>query len=139
MADGVPVKPGALELVAWAKGQGLPVAVATSTRRGRAEHHLARVDLLHRLDALVTRDDVVAAKPAPEPYLLAAARLGVAPGAALALEDSANGVRSAAAAGVPVVMVPDVLAPTDELRRLAIGVAPDLHAVLALLRAGPGA
>lgn len=134
MADGVPVKPGAVELVAWARAEGLPVAVATSTRRGRAEHHLARVDLLHRLDALVTRDDVVNAKPAPEPYLTAAARLGVAPGAALALEDSANGVRAAAAAGVPVVMVPDVLAPTEELRALAIGVAPDLHAVLAALR-----
>jgi HAD superfamily hydrolase (TIGR01509 family) len=136
MADGVPVKPGALELVAWAKGEGLPVAVATSTRRERARHHLERVDLLHRLDALVTRDDVVAAKPAPEPYLCAAGLLGVAPGAALALEDSANGVRSAAAAGVPVVMVPDVLAPTAELRGLALGVVPDLHAVLAALRGG---
>jgi HAD superfamily hydrolase (TIGR01509 family) len=134
MADGVPVKPGALELVDWAKGVGLPVAVATSTRRTRARHHLERVDLLHRLDALVTRDDVVEAKPAPEPYLTAAGLLGVAPGAALACEDSANGVRAAAAAGVPVVMVPDVLAPTEELRALAIGVAPDLHAVLALLK-----
>jgi HAD superfamily hydrolase (TIGR01509 family) len=136
MADGVPVKPGAVELVAWAKGEGVPVAVATSTRRERARHHLERVDLLHRLDALVTRDDVVAAKPAPEPYLTAAGLLGVAPGAALALEDSANGVRSAAAAGVPVVMVPDVLAPTEELRGLALGVVPDLHAVLAALRGG---
>jgi HAD superfamily hydrolase (TIGR01509 family) len=136
MADGVPVKPGALELVAWAKGEGLPVAVATSTRRARAEHHLARVDLLHRLDALVTRDDVVAAKPAPEPYLTAAGLLGVAPGAALACEDSANGVRSAAAAGVPVLMVPDLLVPDAELRALAHAVVPDLHAVLALLKAG---
>jgi HAD superfamily hydrolase (TIGR01509 family) len=136
MADGVPLKPGAAALVHWAKGEGLPVAVATSTRRARAEDHLARVDLLHRLDALVTRDDVVAAKPAPEPYLTAAAWLGVAPGAALACEDSANGVRSAAAAGVPVVMVPDVLAPTDELRGLARAVVPDLHHVLAALRAG---
>jgi HAD superfamily hydrolase (TIGR01509 family) len=138
MKDGVPVKPGALELVAWARDEGLPVAVATSTRSSRARHHLERVDLLHRLDALVTRDDVVEAKPAPEPYLTAAARLGVAPGAALACEDSANGVRSAAAARVPVVMVPDVLAPTDELRALALGVMPDLHAVLAGLRGATG-
>jgi HAD superfamily hydrolase (TIGR01509 family) len=130
------VKPGALEIVAWAKGEGLPVAVATSTRRGRAEHHLERVGLLERLDALVTRDDVTDAKPAPEPYLAAAGLLGVAPGLALALEDSANGVRSAAAAGVPVVMVPDVLAPTDELRGLALGVVPSLHDVLALLKGG---
>lgn len=136
MADGVPVKPGAQELVDWAKGEGLPVGVATSTRRVRAEHHLDRVGLLRRLDVLVTRDDVTDAKPAPEPYLTAAALLGVAPGSALAAEDSANGVRSAAAAGVPVLMVPDVLAPTEELRALALGVVPDLHAVLELLRAG---
>lgn len=136
MADGVPLKPGAVELVDWAKGEGLPVGVATSTREHLARHHLGRVDLLHRLDALVTRDDVVNAKPAPEPYLKAAARLGVAPAAALAAEDSANGVRSAAAAGVPVVMVPDVLEATAELRALALGVVPDLHHVLAALRAG---
>ncbi len=136
MADGVPVKPGALELVAWARGAGLPVAVVTSTRAARAEHHLARVGLLERLDGLVTRDDVVNAKPAPEPYLTAAARLGVLPGAALACEDSANGVRSAAAAGVPVLMVPDVLAPTEELKGLALGVVPSLTNVLAMLRRG---
>jgi beta-phosphoglucomutase-like phosphatase (HAD superfamily) len=124
-----------VEIVAWAKAEGLPVAVATSTRRARAEDHLARVDLLHRLDALVTRDDVVAAKPAPEPYLKAAGLLGVAPAGCLALEDSANGVRSAAAAGVPVVMVPDVLAPTEELWGLALGVVPDLHHVLKALGA----
>lgn len=136
MADGVPVKPGAVELVSWAKAEGVPVAVATSTRRARARHHLERVDLLHRLDALVTRDDVTLAKPAPEPYLRAAGLLGVAPGGCLAAEDSANGVRAAAAAGVPVLMVPDVLAPTEELRGLALGVVPDLHAVLAALKAG---
>lgn len=136
MADGVPVKPGALELVEWAKAQGLPVGVATSTRRARAEHHLARVGLLEWLDVLVTRDDVTNAKPAPEPYLRAAARLGVAPGAALAAEDSANGVRAAAAAGVPVVMVPDVLEATAELRALARAVMPDLHHVLAALKGG---
>ena len=136
MADGVPVKPGALELVDWAKDEGLPVGVATSTRRARAEHHLARVGLLGLLDGLVTRDDVTLAKPAPEPYLRAAGLLGVAPGAALAAEDSANGVRAAAAAGVPVVMVPDVLEATEELRALAHAVVPDLHHVLAALRAG---
>lgn len=134
MADGVPLKPGAAELVHWAQAEGMPVAVATSTRGARARHHLERVGILHRLDALVTRDDVVNAKPAPDPYLLAAERLGVPPGTALAAEDSANGVRSAAAAGVPVLMVPDLLAPTDELRALAHAVVPDLHAVLDALR-----
>jgi HAD superfamily hydrolase (TIGR01509 family) len=134
MADGVPVKPGAVELIAWANAQRVPVGVATSTRRARAEHHLERVGILGLLDVLVSRDDVVEAKPAPEPYLRAAGLLGVAPGAALAAEDSANGVRAAAAAGVPVLMVPDLLEPTEELRALAHAVVPDLHAVLDALK-----
>lgn len=137
LADGVPLKAGAAELVDWAKAEALPLAVATSTRRARAEHHLEQVGFLSRLDVLVTRDDVANAKPAPDPYLLAAARLGVAPERALACEDSVNGVRSAAAAGVPVLMVPDLLAPDDSMRALALGVVPSLHDVLEALRRGP--
>ncbi len=129
MADGVPLKAGADELLDWAKETGLPLAVATSTRRARAEHHLKRAGFLGRLNVLVTRDDVVNAKPAPDPYLLAAARLGIAPGHGLALEDSVNGVRSAMAAGVPVVMVPDLLQPPVELRAACKAVATDLHEV----------
>ncbi|MFN3590687.1 MAG: HAD family hydrolase [Thermaurantiacus sp.] len=134
MASGVPLRAGAKALVDWAQQEGLAMAVATSTQRARAEDHLERAGLREMLDVLVTRDDVVNAKPAPDPYLLAAERLGVAPAAALALEDSANGVRSAAAAGVPVVMVPDIIDPDEPVRALAHAVLPSLDAVLAALR-----
>lgn len=133
--EGMPLKPGAAELLQAVKAAGLPLAVATSTQRERAREHLERAALLPLLDALVTRDDVVNAKPHPEPYLLAAERLGVAPEDCLALEDSHPGVRSAAAAGMKVVMVPDLLPATDEMRRLARAVAADLHEVRGWLAA----
>lgn len=127
--NGMPVKPGAADLLHEVKAAGLPLAIATSTGRQRAEEHLAHVGFLPLLDALVTRDDVENPKPHPEPYLLAAKRLGVAPAHCLALEDSPTGARSAAAAGMMVVMVPDLLPATDELRKLVRAVAPDLNEV----------
>lgn len=66
--------------------------------------------------------------------LRAAAALGVAPAACWALEDSHNGVRAAAAAGINVIMVPDLLAATAEMRALCFRVAADLHEVRAWLR-----
>jgi beta-phosphoglucomutase-like phosphatase (HAD superfamily) len=74
-----------------------------------------------------------AGKPAPYPCLTAAERLGVEPGRCLALEDSHNGSRSASAAGMMTIMVPDLLEPTDEIRRLCRLVVRDLHEVRHLI------
>jgi beta-phosphoglucomutase-like phosphatase (HAD superfamily) len=73
-------------------------------------------------------------KPDPELYLKAAAHLGVAPQACVAIEDSNHGVAAAHAAGAITLMVPDMAPPTDETRARCAAVLPDLDAVLALLR-----
>lgn len=129
LSAGMPVRPGAVEIVQAVKAAGLPLAVCTSSWRAQAEPHLKQAGIWPLLDAIVTRDDVTNAKPDPEPYLLAAERLGVAPADCLALEDSHSGVRSAAAAGMTVVMVPDLLPVTDEMRGLARAIAKDLNDV----------
>ena len=85
-----------------------PRAVATSTRRERARAKLARRGLLARFAALVGGDEVARGKPAPDIFLLAAARLGVAPADCVVLEDSEPGVRGALAAGMMPIMVPDL-------------------------------
>jgi beta-phosphoglucomutase-like phosphatase (HAD superfamily) len=85
--------------------------------------------------ALVTRTDVTHGKPHPESFLKAAAALGVQPSNCLALEDSHNGVRAAAAAGMATVMIPDMLPPTDEMRTLCAGILPSLSDVAELVRA----
>ena len=73
-------------------------------------------------DTIVTRDDVVHPKPHPEPYLTAAARLQVAPGRCVALEDSHSGVRAAHAAGLQTIMVPDLVPATEEIASLCVAV-----------------
>ncbi|WP_210529365.1 HAD family hydrolase [Rubellimicrobium arenae] len=107
-AQGIPIKPGAVELLERLGAAGVPVALATSSRRGPAEEKVAAADLGRHFRTLVTFDDVAAPKPAPDPYLLAAERLGVPPSRCLAFEDSETGARSAHAAGLTVVQVPDL-------------------------------
>jgi len=130
---GIPLKAGASELLAHLDQRGLLKAVATSTGRRTAESHLQRAGVLHRFDALITRDETDHSKPHPDPYLKAAAKLGIAPNRCLTLEDSYNGVRSAHAAGTMTVMVPDLLSCTDELRGLCVAVVKDLHEVRDIL------
>ena len=104
---GVPVQPGARELLAEVAAAGLPCALVTSSERGFMEEVLASTGM--RFDALVCADDVSVTKPDPEPYLLAAKLVGVPPGDCFALEDSPNGVASAEAAGCRVIAVPSLV------------------------------
>jgi len=127
------LKPGVRELLDTLDELALPRAIATSSTHRTVQRHLSAHHLLGRFDTVVGNGDYEAGKPAPDPFLTAAHRLGVDPQLCLALEDSPNGVRSAAAAGMMTVMVPDLVAPTDEIRRLCVYVAPDLHDVRRLI------
>jgi HAD superfamily hydrolase (TIGR01509 family) len=131
---GIPHKPGVVELLDFLAGRGLPLAVATSSGRKTAEHHLGKAGLLGRFAALATRDDIERPKPHPDVYLEAARRLGVAPERCLAFEDSNIGLAAAHAAGTMAFMVPDLLQPLPESRARCVDVLPDLHAALKLLR-----
>jgi beta-phosphoglucomutase-like phosphatase (HAD superfamily) len=101
----------------------------TSSAHETVRDHLAAHELSHRFHSVIGEGDYENSKPAPDAYLVAAIRLGVSPSSCLALEDSPHGVRSAAAAGMMTVMVPDLTPPTEELRRLCLFVAPSLHDV----------
>lgn len=118
--EDLPMKPGALDLLAQL---GLPQAIATASARDSAVRKLARIGLQDAFAHVITRDDVSRPKPAPEAFLLAAARLGVAPERCVAFEDSDTGAEAAHAAGMCVVQVPDFL-PTKG--RFAHHVATDL-------------
>ncbi len=109
LAGGVPAMPGLWELLERIEQSGLSWAVATSTPRPVAEIVLGKLGVVGRYMALACGDEVGHGKPAPDIFLLAAARLGVAPAACLALEDSAAGCAAAAAAGIRVVAVPTEL------------------------------
>lgn len=106
--EGIPVKAGAVDLLERLAAAGVPLALATSSRRGPAAEKLAASDLGRHFRTVVTFDDVAAPKPAPDAYLLAAERLGADPRRCLAFEDSETGARAAHAAGLTVVQVPDL-------------------------------
>jgi len=126
---GIARKTGLMELLDYLDTQPIRKAVATSTRRAYAIPHLG--DLYPRFDALATGDEVQNGKPAPDIFLLAASRLGVEPADCLVLEDSLPGVKGATSAGMHVIMVPDLVAPTPEITHHL----PSLHAVHDWLKA----
>ena len=131
--QGLPLKDGAIELLQELSARGVPLAIATSTRRERALIKLARCGIDHYFGALATSSDVAHPKPAADIYLLAASRLGVSPENCMAIEDSEMGVRAAAAARMAVIQVPD-LVPASELTRSLAQVVTSLHETRPLLR-----
>ncbi len=129
MAEAVPIKSGALEMLDELRHRSIPMAIATSSRSHHALGHLKAAGIIERFDTIVTRDDVTNPRPHPEPYLTAAGRLGIEPGLCLAVEDSHSGVRAAHAAGMQTVMVPDLVLPSDEVAALCVAVMESLHHV----------
>ena len=117
--EGVPLKPGAREILALLREKNVPVGLATSTHRVRTERRLELCALRNFFQAVTTGDEVTKGKPDPEIYRTTCEKLGVAPGRCLAVEDSKNGILSAHAAGMAVAMVPDMIPPTEELNQIA--------------------
>ncbi len=117
---GLPLKPGAVELLA---GPALPRVLVTSTNRDGEHRKLHMAGIARSFAHVVTLNDVEAPKPAPAPYLLAARLLGVQPARCLVFEDSETGAEAAFRAGCVVVQVPDIAPSAGEW---AHHLAPDL-------------
>lgn len=98
--------PGIRTLLEEAARCGIPCAVASSSSRSHVAGWLDRVGIVDAFAVIRTRDDVARAKPAPDLFLAAAEALGLTARETLVLEDSANGLRAARAAGAPCVIVP---------------------------------
>jgi HAD superfamily hydrolase (TIGR01509 family) len=130
----IALKAGVLEILDHLDQAALPRAICTSSRRVDVEHHLSAHGLAERFHAVLAQGDYPRPKPNPDPYLKAAEALGVPPEDCLALEDSHNGVRAAAGAGMLTIMVPDLLDATEEMQGLCVRIARDLHEVRELLQ-----
>ncbi|WP_022704628.1 HAD family hydrolase [Pseudorhodobacter ferrugineus] len=119
-AKGIPLKPGTHDLLG---AIDLPIAIATSSTRAQLDYKLGVSDISRYFKHFVTFNDVKHAKPAPDPFLLAAHLLGVDPARCVAFEDSEAGAESAHSAGMTVVQVPDINPASGRFAHL---VAPDL-------------
>ena len=121
--------PGARELVQACRRAGLRVAVASSADRIKIEANLRQIGLPPPVwDALICAEDVANKKPAPDIFLAAAARLGLAPAQCVVVEDAVNGIAAAKAAGMHCVAVAqtfsaDRLQTADLVRRSLLEVS----------------
>lgn len=113
---GLPWCDGARELLDTLADSAVPMALVTNTRRALTERALDSIGR-HYFAASVCGDEVVRAKPAPDPYQRAAALLGFDPAQCLAIEDSVTGAASAEDAGCPVLVVPNDVEVPDSARR----------------------
>jgi HAD superfamily hydrolase (TIGR01509 family) len=127
MKHSVPLKEGVHEILADLSARKIPLGVATSTRNPNARRRLEQTGLMTYFSVLVSGDEIARGKPEPDIYLEAIRRLDIDPATSFALEDSPPGVRSAKAAGLKVIMVPDLVTPTPEIEALAEHVARSLH------------
>jgi HAD superfamily hydrolase (TIGR01509 family) len=126
-SEGVPRKPGLIELLDMLHARGVPRAVATSTARQLARHKLDQAGVLGYFDVVVGGDEVVHGKPSPDIFLRAAERLGELPAGCAVLEDSGPGIHAANAAGMLPILVPDGgRLPAGETRALAAYVVASL-------------
>ena len=119
---GLPLLPGALETVR-ALAARWPLGLASSSNREIIDVFLERSGVGDLFGATVSSEQVARGKPAPDVYLETARRLEVDPRACVAIEDSANGLRAAHAAGMPVIAAPNPhYPPGDDALALAAAV-----------------
>lgn len=115
----LPLLPGARKAVI-SLAEVFQLGVASSSPLELIEYALALADLRSYFTAVVSSDEVEHGKPAPDVYLLACQRLHAAPDSAAAVEDSASGIKAAAAAGLAVVAIPNlVFTPSEEALAMA--------------------
>ena len=112
------LKPGVREILDALRQHGWKTAIASSTRTA-----VVREQMFHEI---IGGDMVRRSKPDPEIYLTACRALGADPAETYAVEDSYNGIRAAAAAGMRPVMIPDLLPPTPEIERLTEQIFPSM-------------
>jgi HAD superfamily hydrolase (TIGR01509 family) len=125
----LPLLPGAKEAVERVAARG-PIGLASSSNREVIDLVLDRMGVAALFGATVSSEEVARGKPAPDVYLETARRLGIDPAQATAVEDSENGIRSAHAAGMRVLAIPNPhFPPAREALALADEVLPGLDAL----------
>lgn len=113
----VPVKEGVCEILAFFQQRGVQIAVASSSLPQQIEANLQKAGIAGYFSEIVSGVEVEHGKPAPDIFLRAAERIGCRPQECFVFEDSENGVRAGYAAGCVTIMVPDLIAPSPEVRQ----------------------
>lgn len=131
--NGLELKKGAKELLTYLNENKIPAAVATATDYERAEKYLKETGIFGYFDKIICATMVKVGKPKPDIYIYATSELGLEPAQCVALEDSPNGVLSAAAAGCRTIMVPDLTEPDEAISRIITAKANSLDEVIDII------
>ena len=132
-SHGLELKDGVAEFLSELRQYPVKKAIVTSSSLEEKLPLLEKLGIAECFDEIVSVKEAARGKPFPDLYLSACGKMGLAPGECLAIEDSPNGVRSAHAAGVKVVMVPDLSGPDAELAKICV-VADRIGDVLELIK-----
>ena len=113
--EGLPVKKGVYEILSYLSESSYKIGLASSSSTESIHKNLERAKITDYFQVIIGGDMVEHSKPEPDIYLKACSNLGVDPYGCFAIEDSPNGIRSAKAAGMYPIMVPDMIQPNEEI------------------------
>lgn len=130
---GINLKPGVIELLNYLKNKGYKMAVGTSSKHQDAINKLRMTNILDYFSVVVGGDEVTAGKPNPDIYLKVAEINKVLPSNCLVFEDSKQGIEAGVNAGMKVVLVPDLLSPTENMVKSAYKVCATINQAKELL------
>lgn len=132
LSGGLPIKSGIRRLLEHLRDNNIPCAVASSTHKRYVERYLKAAGLSEFFDTVTGGDEVSRSKPEPDIFL--AALGSTPPHDALVLEDSENGIIAASRAGIPVVCIPDMVYPADEIKALTAAIVNTADDVIGLIK-----
>lgn len=122
----VPVKEGVCEILEFFRQREMQIAVASSSLPQQIEANLQKAGFIGYFSEIVSGIEVEHGKPAPDIFLRAAERIGLRPQECFVFEDSENGIKAGYAAGCATIMVPDLIAPSPQIRQFCNRICKDL-------------
>ena len=129
------IKPGLKALLTYLQDRGIKAYIASSSKRDTISRHLASKGLAAYFTAYIGGDQVLRSKPSPDLYEQIFAMSGLDhKDQVLVLEDSKNGIIAAKAAGLPVINIPDMSPPDQQMIGDSLAILPDLHAVISYIQ-----
>lgn len=130
---GIEKKPGVDEVLDYLRAKGIKTAVATATEFTQAKKYLEQIEIYDKFDKVISASMVENGKPNPDIYLYACKEILESPKDCIAVEDSPNGVKSAFAAGLKTIMVPDLTEPDEETKTMIEARADSLYDIILLM------
>ena len=132
--NGTPIKKGLIELLDFLDKSKIKKAIASSSYEDVVNFLLENANLVGRFNEIVAGNEIINGKPDPEIFLKASKKLNIEPSKCLVLEDSNPGIKAASLAGMKSILIPDLLEPTEESRKLASNECESLLDVIEILK-----